>query len=79
MKISSTVVSKIVAKRRAKSAEGTYLPNSIAFMVCRLTWIRLANSACVMFLFARSTFILFFMAGSFVEFKDEVVKAYNEE
>src|SRR5690606_25109765 len=62
VKISSTVVLNVLAILRESKVEGTYLPTSIELMVCLETLTFSANSPCVIFCFARSTFIVFFIS-----------------
>jgi len=53
---------KVRAIFKANTAEGTYLHDSMALIVCRLTPTASANCCCVMRTMARSTLILFFIA-----------------
>ena len=62
-KISFTLTLKTEAIFSANNVEGMYLPISIELIVCRETLTLAANSACVMFNFARSTFKLFFIVN----------------
>ena len=61
-KISSTDFPNTCAIFKAKTVEGTYRPDSMAFIDCRLTPILLANSSCVRSISARATFKRFFIA-----------------
>ena len=63
--ISSTVLPKYAAIFRARTVEGTYFPDSMELIVCRLTPIAAARSCWVISLMARSTLIVFFIFQPF--------------
>lgn len=59
--ISFTFFSNTAAIFKDKTVEGIYFPNSIALIVCRLTFTASANCCCVSRLIALSTRIVLFI------------------
>lgn len=51
---------------RARTAEGLYLPSSIALIVCLVTCKTSASSCCVILFLALSTRMLFFMSDKII-------------
>ena len=64
--MASTFFSKYFANFNANTVDGTYLPFSIAFIVCLLTEISFASSYWDIFFIALKTFKLFVILIGFI-------------
>lgn len=78
-KTSSTGLLNSRAIFRARTAEGTYLPCSMAMMAWRVTPMRVAKSSWVMPQMARYIFMLFFMSVPPSDYGNLDVEIQQEE